>query len=362
MKTKPFVLLAIITTLSVAGAAWSTVERSRATATAAPPHGLFPDLIDQVNDIAQIDVATPKLSFAINRREDGTWGIKERDGYGVKFETIKQAVVGIASMALLETKTAKPELHARLFLKSPKDGGRGTTITLTNGAGTAIAAIVVGKTKTAPTKDEDGIYYVRSLDQAQSYLASGRVEAWETIDRWLDDAMPMINRARVRAATATQPGGAKVSVARTDPDSRDFKIIDIPAGMKALHDTAGNPLGSALGFLDFDDVRRVEKVDFNGANRAVFKTFDGITLTLRVIKHKDGFWLSFVAGFGTADIFLDGLSDEQKKIMKSTADAEIEVADINKRFGPWAYNVPEYKAKDFMTSPDALLVKDEATN
>ncbi|MBT7757442.1 MAG: hypothetical protein HN732_08955, partial [Rhodospirillaceae bacterium] len=40
-------------------------------------------------------------------------------------------------------------------------------------------------------------------------------------------------------------------------------------------------------------------------------------------------------------------------------EAKAEVAKINKRYGPWAYNVPDYKAKDFMTEPDALLVKDE---
>ncbi len=363
MKTKPFAILAIFTALAVGGAIWSIQERGRATASLAPPGGLFPDLISRVNDIARIDVQTPKLAFTIERGKSGdTWGVKERGGYPVKFETVKQAVVGIAAMRLLEAKTAKPDLHARLFLKSPKDGGRGTTMALADGADKTIAAIVVGKTKSSPTKTEDGVYYVRRLDQVQSYLASGRVEVWETIDRWLDDAMPIIARKRVRAVTTTQPNGDRAGVVRTDPDSRDFKIADIPPGMKAVHDTAGNALGSALGFLDFKDVRAAGKVDFAGANLASFKTFDGVTLHLSVIKKKDGHWMVISAAYDAADVKLDGVTDEQKKAMKSTDDARREVADINRRFGPWAYQVPDYKAKDFLTGPDDLLVKDDKTS
>ncbi len=359
MKTKPFAILVVVTAVALAAAVWSTFERGRATASAAPPPGLFPDLIDQVNDIARIDVHTPKLAFSIERGEGDAWGVKERDGYPVKFETVKQAVVGIASMRLLEAKTAKPKLHSRLFLKSPKDGGRGTTIALSGKDDAAIAAIIVGKSKKSPTKTEDGIYYVRRLDQDQSYLAAGRVEAWETIDRWLDEAMPTIARQRVRAAETVQPDGARAGVFRTNPDSRDFNISEVPPGMKPIHDTVGNSLGSALGFLDFEDVRRASQVDFDGANLASFKTFDGVTLDISVIKLKDGHWMRLAAAFNDDDIRLTGLTDEQKKAMKSVADAKAEVADINKRFGVWAYRVPNYKANDFMTGPDDLLVKDE---
>ena len=359
MKATPFALLTVVTGLSVAAAVWSSLERSRATASAAQPNGLFPDLIGQVNDIARIDVHTPKLAFTILRGKDKDWRVEQRDGYPVKFETIKQAVVGIAQMRLLEAKTAKPELHDRLFLKTPKDGGRGTTIALADSQGKTIAAIVVGKTKVNPTQNEDGIHYVRRLDDAQSYLASGRVEVWETIDRWLDDAVPTVARKRVRAATTIQPDGARVGVLRTDPDSRDFKVADIPLGMKQMHDTAGNALGSALGFLTFQDVRRADKVDFEGANRAVFKTFDGVTYKLSVIKRKDGHWLHLSAAFDAADIKLAGLTKEQREAMKTADDAKREVAGINKRYGPWAYNLPEYKAKDFMTEASALLVEDK---
>ena len=58
---------------------------------------------------------------------------------------------------------------------------------------------------------------------------------------------------------------------------------------------------------------------------------------------------------------LDGLTDAQKKVMKSEADAKVEVAEINKRYGAWAYVIPDYKAKDYMTEAATLLIKDEDT-
>ena len=211
-------------------------------------------------------------------------------------------------------------------------------------------------------KPRSGVF-VRRLDRDQSYLASSRVEVWETIDRWLDDAMPTVARQRIRAVATLQPNGDRVGVFHTDPDGRDFKIADIPPGMKPLHDTAGNALGSAMGFLDFEDVRKAGRVDFAGANLAEFKTFDGLTVKFLVVKHKDGpkdiFWMQISAAFDAADIQLDGLSDKQREIMKSPDAARTEAADINKRYGPWAFQVPDYKAKDFMTPPDALLVRDD---
>ncbi len=359
MKTKPFVLLTALTVLAAGAAMWSTVERGRATASSAPPASLFPNLVDQVNDITRINIHTPKLAFTIRRKAGDKWQVEERDGYPVQFATIKQAVVGIAQMRLLEAKTAKPALHHKLFLKAPKDGGRGTAITLGNDGNETVAAIIVGKTKVAPTENDDGIYYVRRQQDAQTYLASGRVEVLESINGWLDSSMPMIARKRVRAATTIQPDGSKVGVFRTDPDARDFKIADIPPGKKSMGDTIGNSLGSALGFLSFEDVRRADKIDFAKAHQAVFKTFDGVTLKLLVLKRKDGNWLHVTASFDAADIKLDGLTEKQKKTMKSADEAKAEVAEINQRYSPWAYILPEYKAKDFMTAADDLMIEDK---
>ena len=65
MRAKPFAILTIVTAVSVAIAGWSVFERKQATASGPPPGSLFPGLINQVNEIARIDVQTPKLSFSI---------------------------------------------------------------------------------------------------------------------------------------------------------------------------------------------------------------------------------------------------------------------------------------------------------
>ena len=84
-----------------------------------------------------------------------------------------------------------------------------------------------------------------------------------------------------------------------------------------------------------------------------------VTIEVTVKKEKDGYWLQFMTRFDAADIMLDGLTTEQKKKMKSAGDANIEVANTNQRFSPWAYRIPEYKAKDFITGTNQLLVKDD---
>ena len=56
---------------------------------------------------------------------------------------------------------------------------------------------------------------------------------------------------------------------------------------------------------------------------------------------------------------LDGLIPGQIKKMKNTKDAKSEVTKFNKQFSAWAYRIPEYKAKDFMTGAEQLLIKDD---
>ncbi|MDP6342049.1 MAG: DUF4340 domain-containing protein [Alphaproteobacteria bacterium] len=359
MKSKGLAILAAVTLVVLIAAIWSTLERGRRTAAAAAPGGLHPGLIDRVNEISKIAIRTPRHGFTIQRAGEADWRVPERGGYPVKFETVKQAVVGIASMRILEAKTAKAELHPKLHLKAPEDGGKGTSMTLTDGQGNDLAAIVVGKTKVSPTTKEPGIHYVRKADQAQSWLAAGRVEAWETIDRWLDNEMPTIARQRVRAATTSQPDGDAITVARTDPDGRDFTVRDIPEGWKMLHATAGNALGSALGFLSFEDVAPIEKIDFANPNMALFKTFDGLSLLVTMVERDSQFWLHFDAEFAAEDVQTEGLSEAQMKAMKSADEVRAEVDRINGRFAPWAYRVAKYKADDFMTARDALLMKDD---
>jgi hypothetical protein len=288
----------------------------------------------------------------------------------VEFKTVKRIVVGIADMKPLEAKTAQPALLGKLGLKAPKEGDKadakaegdsdadrhGTRIALAGDDGKPIAAVIIGKTKSMPSSTREGWYYVRKADSNQSWLVASRLEVGDKISAWLSGDMPVIKRERMHMVRTEKPNGEVIRIARPDSKARDFKLQDMPEGWKMKYETAANALGSAVGFLAFDDVRPADKVDLSGATVADYTTFDGLVLTVRIVKRDDGYWAGFKARFDPQAVAVDSLPEDQRKDMKSPGEVKKEVGQINKRYGDWAYLLPDYKGTDFMIARNEIIV------
>lgn len=359
MRPVSLVILAVLTAGAVAAASWAVMERERATSVADVPDLLFPGLLDRVNDVARVDVATPALRFSIVKGEGESWTVPERGGYPVRFETVKQSVVGIAGLKPMEAKTARADLHEKLQLRVPGDGGRGTMLLLKDAEGTEIGGVVIGKTKSTGTSTRAGWHYVRKSDEDQSWLAAGRVEVFEKIDRWLDSDMPVIKRQRVHKVRSVDPNGDVIEISRADPNGRDFKVDNLEAGWQMIHDTAANALGSAVGFLNFEDVEPAGDTVLENPIVVDYTTFDGMVLTVRVVLQNGIYRGRFQARFDENAIALDGLTEDQSAEMKSVDEVKAEVERINSRFAPWIYRLPSYKGKDFATARDDVVMRKE---
>jgi len=358
MRSKPLIALAAVTLVAVAGAGYVLRDRGGEPAAIEPPAEFFPGLLARVNEVQSVSVHLPESAFTVRREGDG-WVMPEKAGYPVKFETVKQAVVGMASLKPREAKTAKPENYAKVKALDPrKDGdpkGEGVLLRLVGQGDKEIAALIVGATDSVPTSAREGWYYVRKPEEARTWLASGRVELSDKPVGWLDTDMVQVNRDRVRTATAVQPDGASVTVSREKSGDANFKVENVPEGGKVLHETVPNSLGSALGFLSFDDVRPLAEVKFDGANKAVFATFDGLVLTIEVVAVDGQNWARFGAAHDPAAARPEGVEEKHKEIVKAPEDVAKEAADINRRFGVWAYQIPGFKADDLRTKIDKLV-------
>jgi hypothetical protein len=358
MRSKPLIALAAVTGVVVIAAVVTVQQRAQAPQTIETPAELFPGLLDKVNDVRVLAVQLPEAAFTI-KREGDRWVMPEKSGYPVKFETVKQAVVGMASLKPREAKTAKPENYPKVKVLDPRKEGdpkaEGTLLRLLGEGDKEIAALIVGATDSIPTSAREGWYYVRKPDEARTWLASGRLELSDKLTGWLDTDMVAVNRDRIRAASAIQPDGAEATVVREKSADENFKVANVPEGGKVLHETVPNGLGAAMGFLSFEDVKPVGEVDFDGANKAVFTTFDGLVVTVLVVKRDGKDWARFTAVHDPAAARPDAVDEKHKKLMKTPEEVAKEAEHINQRFGVWAYQLPSYKADDFRTTLDKLV-------
>jgi hypothetical protein len=119
---------------------------------------------------------------------------------------------------------------------------------------------------------------------------------------------------------------------------------------------ASNALGSALGYLSYDDVAPEASVDFAGAASAEYRTFDGLVITVAV-KEKDGkHWVKFAAAQDTA-VTAPAPKEGEKDKPKTAEEVAKEVEAFNARVKGWAYEVSKYKAEDFTKTLDDVVEK-----
>jgi len=358
MRQRGILILAAIAAVVVIAAVYALQQRESRTVQAQLPALLFPGLLERVNDVASISVAGPEDSFTIAKDKDGKWAMPSKGGYPVPVEGVKQALVGLAELKPAEQKTANPEFFGKLDLqdRDAKDS-KSLEIRLKDAGGKDIAAVLVGKRGATATASTPGTIYVRKPGENQTWLASGRFEPDPKAVRWLDRDVVKVERQRINTVTATRPDGAKLVVARETTTADDFKPLNAPADAKLISGGPSNALGSALGYISYDDVAPAASIDFTDAAKAEYRTFDGLVVTASV-KEKDGkHWVKFDS---TQDksVTPPEAKDEKDK-PKTPEEVAKEVESFNAKTAGWAYEVTKYKAEDFTKTLDDVIEKEK---
>jgi hypothetical protein len=357
MRQRDILILAAAAILVVLAAVFAMQQRDSKTASSALPSNLFPGLANQVNDVATIAVTGAEESFTIAKDKDGKWTMPSKGGHPVPVETVKQALVGMAELKPIEQKTANPELHSKLDLqdRDAKDS-KSLEVRLKDAGGKDLAALLIGKKGATATAATPGTLYVRKVGDKQAWLVSGRFEPDPKSVRWFDRDLVKVERKRVNQVTATRGDGTKLVVARETPETDDFKPTNAPAEVKIAIGGASNALGSALGYLSYDDVAPEASVDFADAATAEYRTFDGLVITVAV-KEKDGkHWVKFAAAQDTA-VTAPASKEGEKDKPKTAEEVAKEVEAFNARVKGWAYEVSKYKAEDFTKTLDDVVEK-----
>jgi hypothetical protein len=241
---------------------------------------------------------------------------------------MRQLLLGLAELTLVEAKTRRPELYARLDLDDPKNG-KATEVVVQDRQGRVVGDLIVGKRR--PDRlgsHEDGVY-VRRAGEAQTWLARGTVDVTGNEAGWLDRGILDIPAARIRSMVFVGEGGVLV-IGRAKAGDK-FAVDNAPADAKFKSDEAIAGPAGALSGLELDDVKPAaqQKPPESGVASAAYTTFDGLTVTLKLFERDGGDWLT-VAASGA------GKAAEEAKA-------------INERVQRWSYAIPAYKAKPLRT-------------
>lgn len=274
------------------------------------------------------------------------WIVEERDGYPARAEWVRELLLDLSQLELIEEKTAEPGKFDRLDLVDvAQNQSKSTRLVVSTTEGETLVDAHFGKTRDSLSGGAPMIY-LRRTDDHQTYLAKGELNLRQGPPSWVFQAIMNVPRAPVVSATVRTRDGQVIRLEKA-AGSNDFKIADLPEGRKIKSQYTVNNIGGMLEKLAFEDVRDATGlVPDPGLGEGVFEIDGGARIWLRLAQvpsaiagNEPEIWLGV-----DVEIFHD-----------ATAETRALAEDIAATTSGWAYKVSDYTLSRFETSLDSLV-------
>lgn len=346
MKTRTLAILTLLAAALLVVAVMAYTKRSAEFASDAPA-ALYPTLSGRFGDIATIHVYSPDGEFHIDL-SDGVWRMREKDGYPIRPIRVRNAVLSLSDLKVIEPKTSKPENYALIGVQDPGDDAKSVLVEMADADGNNIVSIVLGRIEPGLNTSHR---YVRLTDDPRSYYIQGVADVEPDPMRWIDREVLRAPRAYTRQIVITHPDGEVVSISRPDMSTKDFSLDNIPQGVPAPDPLDINLLASSFLYIGLEDVASLASAgDPAPGPVAVSRTFDGFVMTAHLFDVGDKTWAWFEASSEQPTIDADASGDDSAESEKSPAvklrpydEILAKVEEYNNKLRGWRFQLTEGK-------------------
>jgi hypothetical protein len=299
----------------------------------------FPALLNQINDIDTIHIASSAENLTIQRQADN-WLLLEKHSHPVDTAVVQQTLLGLASLNILEPKTQRPENYPQLGLQDitePDSPAR--LITLKNGEN-IIASLILGHDRMAKTGNNLREIYVRKPDDNQSWAVEGNLQLKSNANQWLQTNIVNIIRDDIQQVKIYEQGELLIDFAKNSPEETQFTVNNLPPDSEVNNYFLLDQIAGFLNNLNFEDVSVSDTITNTESSREIiFNTFAGLQLKIQLTLHNELYYAKFIP---TAT---------------DTALQE-EVSALQQKLNPWVYVIPSFKASSlFKTAEDFYRLK-----
>lgn len=326
----------VIVTIALAIVAALVAHFSRPDQTALVGERVYPELEARINDIVRIESQTAGHDKATIVLEDDVWRVSDRAGYPANSLHLRQNLLVMARLELVEEKTKIPSKYEIIGVQNVEDAEDTTqSITLYDAENNILADLIVGKVATG------GQNYVRRNGEAQSWLASNLIHMPENAAEWLDMDLFDVDEDRIKRVKVTPPADAVAyEIEKASEEDKGFTLSPLAEDMKASFSQVGR-LARVFDGQRLKDVMTNAAADEQDAPWTTVnaETFDGLLLEIKARKVDDQFQIQ-----GTARA-TDEASEEVRK----------EASMIAERMQGWTYVMASYRAAPMLADYENLV-------
>jgi hypothetical protein len=379
LRSNKLLILLLVTAVVIVAAVVSSISRSPTTGISREL--LFPELADAINEVAEIAVMSNDGTLTIARRDDA-WLIREADDYQADFSKIRQAVINVAELEVIEAKTANPDRYATLGVEDPgTQDSSSRLLTLKNSTGEVLASLIVGKSRMSSAPGDKPGHYARLPDQGQALLVGGELSAGHDVADWIDQALLNIAPERISEITIEHADGSRVEL-ELDNETENLALVNLPEGKEAKAPVVLNRMKHILEKLRIANVMRGDSENLQAdRTTTIVKTRDGLVADIISGHINDETWISFSFTYdqdavqtatdtadsvektaGTAATATGEPADEnpvadatgEDNAQAGTVGVQAETAELGARTSGWLYLLPDYQLELIARKMDRL--------
>jgi hypothetical protein len=266
MNQKKFLALSATTVVVLAAGVWISMHRSSAQSDLGGA-AMFADLKPALGEVSEIRVSKGDGSRTTLRKSGDAWTVEERQ-YPADMSRVRELVLNLANLKVVERKTQDPANYARLGVEAPDTPTAASTLVEVV-AGKKSWSLIVGKGADARS------VYVRKPAEAMSVLATPIITVDPDQKRWIDRLLVDVPGANVHDVAVKTSSGAAYVLTRAKRGDPDLVVSPVPKGREAATSMSLGVQTDALTAFHFDDVRAVPSPAAAASDTATYRTFDG---------------------------------------------------------------------------------------
>jgi len=265
MNQKKFLALTVTTVVVLVAGVWISMHRSNEQSDLGGK-ALFADLKPALGEVSEIHLKKGDGSHTTLRKAADGWTVVDRE-YPADAQRVRELVLNLASLKVVERKTQDPANYAKLGVEAPDTPTAGSTLVEVV-AGKKTWSLIVGK-------GADGrAVYVRKPAEAMSLLATPLITVDPDQKRWIDRLLVDIPGASVHDVSVKTSSGPAYVLTRASRGSEDLSVSPVPKGRKPVTSMSLGTQTEALAAFHFDDVRAAPS-PATATDTATYRTFDG---------------------------------------------------------------------------------------
>jgi len=350
MNRNRLLALAGVTAVVLAAGVWLSTHRSNQQSDLGGAT-IFADLKPALGDVAEIRFAKGDGSRTTLRKSADGWTVVERQ-YPADAARVRELVLNLASLKVVERKTQDPANYAKLGVEAP-DNPAATSTLVEVVAGKKTWSLIVGK-------GADGrAVYVRKPADAMSLLATPVIAVDPDQKRWIDRLLVDIPGANVHDVTVKPASGSPYVLTRATRGSEELALSPLPKGRKAATSMSLATQTDALATFHFDDVRPVP-APAAATDTATYRTFDGQVIEFSGHRTADKAFVT-IATRRDPELAAKFPAAPAAKSPATTspapAVADKTVEKLGARASGMEFEIPAYKYEAIFRKPEELLEK-----